>query len=678
MANTYDDSSIVQLKGAERFRMRPEMLLGSRNLNGAKHGLIEVVGNSLDEALSGYGDRLIIGMNEDESIYVRDFGRGVPLGWNEKEGKWNYFLIYMELYAGGKYSKNQEILRKLEESNGWDNFNLKDYNYLVTIGLNGVGASATCGTSRFFKVKSFRDGKVSKMDFIRGENQYPEPIVEDTDEPNGTYVCWKPDDEVFTDTNIPVKWLEGIAKSTAFISGMDVTFDNNGEITEYKASSITDAMKESVGYASYRHAFKHVVDNEGDICICDAEITIGPAGRKNEFFHNRVEVTGGSHSSGYNDGIASFFSTISREKGIRLRPEDYSSKLSTIISTLANKSSLRNQTKDSIDDMWIHLFLRDTVLDQLNLEYQKGQPWLLNVIDEAISDAKARIAATEMVKNVKEIEKSIKTHKTSQKFVTCRSYEKGDAAATEFFIVEGDSAMGGVLSARDSTYQCVLPIRGKSLNVYKATIDRLVANREIADFISILGTGIDMDIEGYKSFNEDALKVGKIIYLADGDIDGRHIEMLLTLILNKLFRPLMYTGKVYAAVAPLYTIRYSDGSKKYAYNEEEYRELKNLKPIVSTTRNKGLGEMQPEELWESSMNPKTRKLVQIKIDEEDMSVYDTLEVLFGRSTEARKKAILGSMLGTDYAETVNEMTSLSELIDQMDLDKDLDVQDVVY
>lgn len=674
----YNDNSISQLKGADRVRLRPEALLGSRGLDGAKHTVWEIIGNSVDEKLSGFGSKIIVGLNPDDSIYVRDYGRGIPMGWNEKEEQYNWYLIFCELYAGGKYGKNQEILQDIEKRNAWDDFRIENYSYLTSIGLNGLGCAITQCTSKYFIVKSYRDGKKYEMHFENGEPAWSEMSVETSDEPNGTYICWKPDDKVFTDTHIPAKWLENIAKTLSYVAGIDIEFNDNGVVNTYPASSISNIMRENAGKVAYAHSFKHIIDNEGDICICDAEIALGPKGHGSDYFHNKVSVSGGAHSTGYSSGVSQFFLMISQNTGVRIREQDYSGLISCIISTLANKASLRNQTKDSIDDNWIMVFLSDSVYDLLRKEYDKGTPWLKEVVDTAVENAKNRIAVAEMAKNLREVQSSVKKHKTSQKFTSCRTYTEGRTEETEFFIAEGDSAGGQIITSRDSSYQCVLPIRGKSLNLYKASIEKLVGNREIRDIISILGCGIDLGIEEIETFNRNKLKVGKVIIAADADEDGKHICMLIAVMFIRLFPQLLYEGRLYKAEPPLYVINLRNGDRIYCVNEAELQKKREeyAGSISSVDRMKGLGEMDPEDLSKTILNPATRHLTQIKIDPEDSDVYATLELLFGKSTAERKRIILGSILGTNFDDAVSDMQSISEYIEGLDLDQDLTVENI--
>lgn len=679
--SNYDNNAISQLKGADRVRKRPEALLGSRGIDGAIHTIQEIIGNATDERLAGFGDRLDISYYEDGSISVRDYGRGVPLGWNEKEKNWNYLLIYSELYAGGKYSDNQKVLRDIDEKDKWGSFNMLNYPYLISIGLNGLGGACTQYTSEFFTVTSYRDGISSTMKFKKGKAILDELLVEETTEPNGTFIHWKPDDEVFTETDIPDKWFENTSRSLSFVSGFEVHLNIRGNEEVFNSSNISEEMEKSVGHCISNHAFKHIVDNANDICICDVDVAIGPSGRAQDYYHNKVSIRGGSHAQGFYMALSKFFTQRGNEVGIKLNEKDYAGKISVIISTLANKASLRNQTKDSIDDYWIAELICDTVYDSLNLAYSKATDWLVKIVEEVIENAKNRILIADMSKSIKEVQKATNKHKASNKFVTCRSYVEKRASETEFLIVEGDSAGGNVVNARNSDYQCMLKIRGKSLNVFKAPLQKLIANREILDMISILGCGVDMGIDEFESFNMDKLKVGKVIFCSDADVDGLHIRVLLFLIMYRLFPKLLSSGYVYVADTPLYVINMRNGDSVYCMNIDELKEKQEKlgdANILSIDRFKGLGECDPKVLWETTLNPETRSLRQIKIDPNDTDVYEALEILFGKSTDNRKRAILGSILGTDFDDTIENIDDLIGYIDGLDLNGGLEIEEVEY
>lgn len=673
----YGNDSIDVLEGARRVRNNPAALLGSNGLAGAKHTVIEIIGNSTDEKLAGFGNQLDLSVYEDGSISIRDYGRGVPIGWNEAKQKWNYFLIYEELWAGGKYSSNQEILEKIEAENSWADFKFEDYPYLITIGMNGVGGAATQFTADYFDVKSYRDGTMSEMYYEDGAHVWDELKTEPTNEPNGTFIKWKISDQAFSDTNIPSKWFEKLCSNMSYVTGFKVVFNYKGVEKVFEAKTLEEVMKESTGACASTSKFVHLRDDARDICICQADVAIGPNGRGSEFFHNKVEMTGGIHADSYHTAVGEFFNGISREVGVRIRDVDYAGKFSIISSTLSNKMSPKGQTKDSIDDAYIFHCLYDCILDTLNLEHQKGTEWLQDIVDEAVQNAQNRIAVAEMSKNLKEVEKATKKAKASQKFVSCKSYRDKDPAATEFFIVEGDSAAGKVLVARDSAYQCYLAIRGKSLNVYKATLEQLIANAEIRDIISVLGCGVDLGIEEYESFDISKLKVGKIIFCADADVDGKHIMMLLFLIIWKLCPELLYQGYVYTVDTPLYVINTVDGQAIYCMDNEELEEKKAevVGRIHSIDRFKGLGETDEDTLWNTTLNPETRNLRQIKIDRNDTDIIDVLEVLFGKSTARRKEAILGSIVGGNFDEMLGNIENLNDYVDGLDLNQ-LEVEEV--
>lgn len=676
---TYDDNSIDRLEGAQRVRFRPAAILGSNGLDGAKHTIYEIVGNASDEQMSGFGDKLEIGYYDDGSISVRDYGRGVPLGWNEKKQEWNYFLIYEELYAGGKYNDSQEILRDIDSRNAWNTFDIKDYPYLITVGLNGLGAAATQCTSEYCTVSSIRDGVKRTMKFEKGAHILDKLIEEPTNEENGTFVHWKPDPTVFTDVNIGSKWVDKLCKSLAYTADFDVIFNNKGDLVEYKRSNIEEQMKLDVGKSVYISKFSHEKDESGDICICYANIAIGPGGRGNEFFHNKVEIRGGVHAEAVNSAMLMFFEKRGRERGIRIRNSDYSGKLSTIVSSLSNKVSYRGQTKDSLDDMYVFRCIEEAIEEKLELEWDKGSDWLLDIVDEVVQNAENRIAVAELSKNIKEVEKAVRSAKVSDKFKSCDAYENKQYDQVEFWIFEGDSAGNSGKNARDSRYQCLMPIRGKSLNVFKATVDKIISNTEIRNIAAVLGCGVDMGIDGVESFNRDKLKVGKIIIGADADIDGSHIRMLLFLIFYKLFPELLYEGLVYVADTPRFVIELKNGEHIFCLDDnilKQKREEVGEFSIKEITRFKGLGELNPQELWNTTMNPETRNLIQIKIDKNDMNVYDTLEAFFGKNTDRRKRAILGSMMGSEFDTIMDNIEEMVNYIDSLDLNS-LEIEDIV-
>lgn len=677
----YGNDSISLLEGAERVRKRPEVYLGSNTYKGARHTVTEITGNVTDERLAGFGDKMILEKHPDGAISVRDFGRGVPLGWNTKVGKWNYFLIYEELYAGGKYETNQEKLHEIDENDGWDNFNMYDYPYLITVGLNGLGAAATQFTSEYCIVKSYRDGECSTMEYEKGVHVLDELRVEPSDEPSGTYIKWKPDPTIFTSIEISTRWLVSLCETLSCIAGFEVTFIDCGVTKVFPATTMKKVMLEAVGNCVEGSHFVHVVDDSGDICICQCNAVMGKGGKSPEYFNNKVRVNGGSHSSGVEIAVGEFFRERAKEQGLKITTQDFSGKISFMVETLANKISNHGQTKDFVDDAYILNCIYYCISNMLSKEHAKQSEWLMEAIDEVMQNARNRMAVEALAKNVKDLEKSVKKAKASQKFIPCKNYNKRgiDPATIEYYIVEGDSAGNNAAVARSFIFQCIQKIRGKSLNLWKASIDKLINNQEIKDIISALGCGIDLGIEGYESFDITKLRVGKIIFGADADIDGKHITMLLLLIFYRLFPQLLYNGLVYIALTPLYVIRTNSGDYHYCFDEEELRKKKaevGSSNIKEVGRFKGLGEMDPEPLWETMFNPETRRLVQIKISPEDTEVYEVLEVLFGKSTNERKRVVLGSLMDEDFDDVQENLEELINYVDSLGINS-VEVEEIV-
>lgn len=679
MSKEYGNDSIDVLEGAIRVRLNPQNFLGSRGLDGAKHTLIEIVGNATDERLAGFGDDLIVTFGADGSLAVRDFGRGVPLGWNTKKQQWNYFLIYEELFAGGKYSNNQDILRDINDRNAWSTFNFKDYPYLISIGMNGVGGACTQYTSEYFEVISYRDGEASRMYYEKGKHVLDELDVYKTDEPNGTFVKWKPDAEVFDDVNIPAKWVDAMCKNLSVTSGFNVTFidESKGTETLYKGKTIQEEMKDLCEVVATNKYFYHTVDDRGDVCICEAEVAMGNAGGQPKFFNNMVEIRGGSHSSGLNYALYEFFRRIGLEQGIKIKEVDYTGKFSFLLTTLNNKMSLKGQTKDSLDDAYIQHTVCTCVLNMLEFEKSKGTKWIMDIVEEVVYACQVRMAQEELIKNHREIEKNIKKMKVSDKFAESRSYRNGDVERTEIIIVEGDSAGGRAKTARDYEFQCIMPIRGKSLNVYKASIEKLIENREIKDMIAAFGCGIDLGIDGYESFDIDNLKAANIYFLPDADIDGKHISMLLFLIVYKLFPELLYQGRVHVIDTPLYIINLKNGDPIFCMTQDEME--KKVAEVgsnfASVDRFKGLGETDADTLWETTLNPENRITRQIKLERGDTELVDVLELLFGKSTDRRKQVILGSLVN-DFDSVIEGRVTIEDFLEGLNLNEGyLDYED---
>ena len=703
--NSYDDSSIDMLKGADRIRKRPATMLGDAGLRGARHGFSELYGNSLDEKAAGYGDRLIVKHYMDGSISIRDFGRGVPLGWNDKEGikNWNWHVIYNELYGGGKYETHQDKLREIKD---WNTFNPKDYNYLFSVGLNGLGAASTQYTSEFFEVESYRDGKCTSRSFrhgiplVNGEEfdvftktqkeieAVPEEI-RDTDEPNGTFIHWKPDIHVFSDVNVGADWLLETSKDIAGVAGIDLDFEDEqtGTKLHIPASTLKQLLIDKCGNKLVTNdddepiifsneGFEHgitFVSNERQIYVCEYEIDIAVTKSNVDCncYHNSVKMRGGKQYTGFYQAVDEFFKEVAKMNGVSIKSSDYEGLFTCCISTYSNIADFANQTKDEVQDIWLFELVRKTVKEMLSVEYAKGNPHIKGVVDKALEEARVREILKQQEKIIKQSE-SVKRVKEPDKFVSCDAYEKKNYAITELWITEGDSALGAVKEARDAKFQALYPIRGKGLNVLKASIDKILANKEIREIFALLGTGIDLNIKGEKTFNIDDLRFDKIVIATDADEDGYQIRVILFLIFLRLAPQLITEGHVYIAESPRFRILLSNGQVEYARNDAHRDEIiaKYNGAISSISRYKGLGEVNPEVLRETTVHPDTRNFIQLTCDMENDFERDFIDALFGQDKGSNRKSIITEYLGQEVADLLTENALILG-----EIDEDEDIED---
>lgn len=766
MANQYDDSSIDLLLGAERIRRRPASMLGDNGLDGARHGFTEIYGNALDEASSGFGDKLDVVYYENGAMSIRDYGRGVPLGWNEVRNNYNWHIIYNELYGGGKYDNGQWYLRSLDNWSDWneddvdlikairDNFSFditsvpsdnsevivedltikhsggkyylkvnnaswsmaswaflnKRLNYLASVGLNGLGAASTQYTSEFFTVKSYRDGVCTEMNFSKGNpiingetiNVFSKnydmkqfaPTTYPTDEPNGTFIYWKPDASVFTSVDIGSDWLFETCRDIAYVAGIDLNFEDkvSGKSENIKAGTLETLIRDKYNNVLSLDAnteeptilktekFDHgriYVEGKPFVWVCKADIVIGFIDKKsdNSCYHNSVKMKSGAQYDGIYYALSSFFQGISKSRGIKISPEDYESKFAVCVSSYSNYASFRNQTKDAVQDSFICQLVQDAVFEKLQMEYGKGNKALIEIIDSIVERANERIALRELAKITKEANKVTRL-KDPEKFVTCKAYEKKNYAVTELWITEGDSALGSVKSARDKDFQALFPIRGKGLNVLKASIDKILNNTEIKNLFALLGTGFDLNLKDNNPFDISKLKFDKIIFATDADEDGYQIRVLLYLIFYKLAPQLLREGHVYIAETPRFEIKLSNGEDLYALDDRERDELlkKYTGRVKKVNRFKGLGEVDADVLRKTTVMPQSRHLVQLSCNFEDENERNFIDALFGADKFGQRKAILTSVLGGNVADMVEENALLIEQIENENIDEDIEYE----
>ena len=705
MQNTYDDSSIDVLKGAERIRKRPAAILGDSGLDGARHTVMEIWGNALDEASSGYGDRIDITYYKDGSVSVRDYGRGVPIGWNEQHQTYNWHLIYNDLYGGGKYNNNQKELREVTD---WSNFDEKSFNYLYSVGLNGLGAAATQYSSEYFIVESYRAGVCTRMRFEKGlpiidgkpvdlfrENYDMTQFVEDkfeTDEPDGTFIKWKPDSEVFTDTNIGGDWLFDVCRDTAHVAHIDLHFVDEqrgvdkyieaGDLTtllqtkyENQLLTLDDTPTSIYTISTFDHG-EITVEDRPFIYVCKADIAIGLAGRKGLrdcCYHNSVQMRGGSQFEGISTAVRDFFMDRGTEYNIKFQYEDYSDIFVVAVSSYSNYASFRNQTKDEVSNMFINTLISKAVYEKLSMEWGKGNPEIKDAVERVKNEAETRIAIREMAKQIKDAKKTVKSVNIPDKFATCQAYIKKNYELAELWITEGDSAAGAVKAARDASFQAVIPVRGKCLNALKASIKKIVKNGVIGDIFSLLGTGMDIGDAGLFDIND--VRFGKIIIATDADEDGFQIRTLLFTIFYRLARPLLEQGRVFIAETPRFEISLINGEKIYVRDDEERDKVleEYAGQVTNINRFKGLGEVNPDVLSKTTVHPETRNLIPLTLDFEDDTTRDLIDVLFGADKYHQRKEVLTAAFGAKVAEMLELSDTLFAEIEQTDIDEETEI-----
>lgn len=709
MGVNYDDSSIGQLIGADRIRTRPASMLGSSSLDGAKHGFTEIYGNSLDEHSAGFGKQLDIKYYKDASVSVRDYGRGVPLGWNnnEKIRNWNWHTIYNELYAGGKYETNQEALSKIKD---WSNFDATQFSYLYSVGLNGLGAASTQYTSEYFVVKSYRDGKCTSRSFERGIplvngkpfdmftatqeeiESIPEEIC-DTDEPNGTFVHWKPDDSVFDGTDMGADWLFETCKDIAGVAGITLVFENEctGEKVTIQGGTLRDVVESHGGDSLVRNEdgdfvtltgnnFTHgTIKVEGKpyiyVCECEVVISFTKSEIPHACYHNLVRMKDGMQYEGIRDALFAFLQERGRVEGLKISNKDYMDFFQVVVSTKSNYASFRNQTKDAVDDVFIYTIVKETVLDKLRVEFGKRNAALLKVVNQILEETRTRIT-TEAYREVVKKSAKIKKEKLPDKFASCDAYEQKRYSEVELWITEGDSAKGSVKDARSKAFQAVFAIRGKGLNVAKASIKKILENKEIRGIFRILGVGFDINVKGETLFDINDLKVGKIIIATDADEDGYQIRVLVFLIFYVLAPKLLTGGYVYIAESPRFGIDLTDGTRLYARNDAHRDQIKAEygSRVKRIERYKGLGEVDAEVLRETTVAPEHRTLIPVTVDFNNETERELIDALFGADKYGQRKAIISAVLGSNVMDMIEDNALLLDEIEDSDIEDETEYE----
>ena len=648
-AHRYDNESISALKGADRVRKRPGVIFGSDGLEGCEHAFFEILSNSIDEAREGYGSEIHVTRYLDHSIRVEDFGRGMPLDYNEKEQRYNWELIYCELYAGGKYSNDS------------------GENYEYSLGLNGLGACATQYSSEFFDVISRRDGYEYRLHFERGENR--------TDAPNGmiktpyagkktgTVQHFKPDIQVFTDIDIPLAFYQETLKRQAVVNAglrfilKDETGPDRFETYEFLyENGIRDYVAELAGetaltvpqYFKTERTGRDRPDKPEYRVKVEAAFCFSNAAPLIEYYHNSSFLEhGGAPDKAARSAFVSAIDAYLKKTNKYQKNEskvswnDISDSLILVTNGFSTYTSYENQTKKAITNRFIQEMMTEFLRSSLEVYFTENRQEADRIADQVLVNKRAREQSERTRLSLKKkLSGTLDITNRVQKFVDCRTK---DPARRELYIVEGDSALGSVKQGRDAEYQAIMPVRGKILNCLKVEYDRIFKSEIITDLLRVLGCGVEVKsrVKDINSFDLSALRWNKIIICTDADEDGYQIRTLILAMLYRLTPTLIDLGYVYIAESPLYEITCKGRETPYfAYNDKEKDALvqKLAGKKLTIMRSKGLGENEPEMMWETTMNPETRRLIKVLPGqaEETARMFD---ILLGDNLAGRKDYI---------------------------------------
>ena len=660
MKKTYTDQDITKLEGPDQVRKRPAVIFGSNGIEGCQHSIFEILSNSIDEAREGYGAKIIITRFMDGSIEVRDYGRGIPVGYNEKYDQYNWELVFCELYAGGKYNTN----------------NQGSYEY--SLGLNGLGLCATQFASEYMDAEIIRDGKKYSLHFEKGFNVgglKEEDYGRKGD--NGSRIRWKPDLEVFTDIDVSLEYYQETIRRQAIVNPR-VHFILKDEIKggfetyEYfYENGITDYVNEIIGDDAISTVQSWNTERSGrdraDLPEYKVKLNIALAFSNKvkliEYYHNSSWLKfGGSPDKALKNAIVYQFDAYLKSSGkyqksdAKIKFEDIEECLVFVSSTFSTETSYLNQTKMAITNKFIQEAMTDFLKKQLEVYFIENKMEADKVCDQVLVNMRSRIRAEVTRQNLKKTLASTNSLTDRiQKFVDCRSR---DVSERELFIVEGDSALGACKQARDAQFQAVIPVRGKILNCLKAEYEKIFKSDIIVDLIRVLGCGVEVKTKASSSknmmaFNIDNLRWNKIIICTDADVDGYQIRTLILTMIYRLMPTLIREGKIFIAESPLYEITCGNQTW-FAYTEREKQdaldEIGNKKYTIQ--RSKGLGENEAEMMNLTTMNPKTRRLIKIQPSDFE-ATEEKFDLLLGKNLEGRKDYIANN--GHLYI----EMTDLS-------------------
>ena len=662
MANTttqYGNESIQLLKDEQRVRQKPAVIFGSDGLEGCEHAAFEILSNAIDEAREGHGSLVTLTYFEDKSIEVEDFGRGCPLDWNPNEKRWNWELVFCELYAGGKYKNNEG----------------GDYDY--SLGTNGLGSCATQYASEYMDVTVWRDEKKYSLHFKKGKvcgKKGKELTVEPADrKKTGTTIRWRPDLEVFTDIDIPVEYFEEMLHKQAVVNA-GVTFrlrvqkGSRFETKEYLyANGIEDYVREFAGENPLTLPVMISAERKGrdrddlpdykvkiSACFCFSKDT-----QIQEYYHNSSWLeNGGSPEKAARSAFTSAIDNYIKQQSKYTKNEssvkwqDIQDCLILVTNCFSTQTSYENQTKKAINNRFIQQAMTEFFKAQLEVYFIENKPEADRIADQVLVNKRSREHAEKARQNIKNnLQQKIDMANRVQKFIDCRSKDIG---RREVYIVEGDSAAGACRQSRDAEFQGVMPVRGKILNCLKADYVRIFKSEIITDLLKVLGCGVEVKDKHSKdlsTFDLNNLRWNKVIICTDADVDGFQIRTLILTMLYRLVPTLIKEGYVYIAESPLYEIECKDKTY-FAYSDREKAEiLESLKGAKCTiNRSKGLGENDPDMMWMTTMNPETRRLIKV-LPEDAEKMAEVFELLLGDNLEGRKQHI--ATCGAQYLDMLD-------------------------
>ncbi|MEA4816551.1 MAG: toprim domain-containing protein [Lachnospiraceae bacterium] len=638
--NKYTNESIMSLKGADRVRLRPAVIFGSDGILGCQHSIFEILSNSIDEAREGYGRKIIVIRHKDKSISVQDFGRGIPVDYNANEDRYNWDLIFCELYAGGKYKNNS------------------GENYEFSLGLNGLGACATQYSSEYMEVTIYREGFKYELYFEKGENVGGLIKSAADRKTTGTLIKWRPDLDVFTDIDVPLDYFKDTLEKQAVVNAgltFELIDEESGEkfkflyengIKDYvqkinNGLSITDIVyfetetkgRDREDKPEYKLKYQAAFCFNNDInCI--------------EYYHNSSFLEyGGSPDKAVKSAFVYAVDKYIKNANLYKKDEkkivfaDIEDSLIIVVNSFSTVTSYENQTKKSITNKFIQDAMTEYFKHQLEIYFIENNSEAEKIAAQVLANKRSRETAEKTRVNIrKKLSSGLDINNRVEKFVDCRTK---DTSKRELYIVEGDSALGSCKLGRNAEFQAIIPVRGKILNCLKSDYDKIFKNDIIIDLLKVLGCGVEIrskHAQSMSSFDIDQLRWSKIIICTDADVDGFQIRTLILTMLYRLVPTLITKKKIYIAESPLYEI--TEGGKSYfAYSEAEKIAItSNFKGRYTIQRSKGLGENQPEMMWETTMNPASRRLIQVSCAD-IKNAEAKFELLLGDNLKGRKEFI---------------------------------------